>query len=200
MLEIHLHRGRLDDAEAVLEPRLALADTAEMQTRAGVAGARAAVLFSSGRHADALAVGLEAVQLSAQLGYGQQGVKQGCVWAVEAALALGDQARAEDVLATIEALPPGIRPPFLEAQAHRLRARMSGDLAGFKAAAGGFREYDFPFWLAVAQLEHGEALVAEGRAAEAEPLLAEARETFERLAAVPWLERVDRVRPEAAVA
>jgi len=47
-----------------------------------------------------------------------------------------------------------------------------------------------PFWLAVTLTEQGEWLVAQGRAAEAEPLLAEARDTFEQLDAKPWLERV----------
>jgi hypothetical protein len=48
-------------------------------------------------------------------------------------------------------------------------------------------------WLAVTQLEHGEWLVGQGRADDAEPLLAEARETFERLSAKPWLERAAQV-------
>jgi hypothetical protein len=54
-----------------------------------------------------------------------------------------------------------------------------------------FREFGFVFYLAVTQLEHGEWLVGEGRDTEAEPLLSEARETFERLRAAPWLERLD---------
>ena len=85
-----------------------------------------------------------------------QAVKQGLVWAVEAALALGENERADELLTTVESLPPGLRLPFLEAQAQRFRARMSGDAEGFKAAAARFREYDLPFWLAVTQLEHGE--------------------------------------------
>ena len=48
---------------------------------------------------------------------------------------------------------------------------MNDEEAGFKTAAGGFREYNFPFWLAVTELEHGEWLAAQGRGAEAEPLL-----------------------------
>jgi hypothetical protein len=40
-------------------------------------------------------------------------------------------------------------------------------------------------------IEHAELLAQEGRAGEAEPLLREARETFERLRATPWLERVE---------
>jgi hypothetical protein len=58
-----------------------------------------------------------------------------------------------------------------------------------------------PFYLAVTQLEWAEWLAGQGRAAEAEPLLAEARETFERLEATPWVERsgATSVRVEASV-
>jgi hypothetical protein len=47
-----------------------------------------------------------------------------------------------------------------------------------------------PFWLAVSLLEHGEWLVSQRRDSDAEPLLAESREIFERLKAKPWLDRV----------
>ena len=59
------------------------------------------------------------------------------------------------------------------------------------------RSLELPFYLAVVQLEHGEWLGAQGRPDDAQPLLAEACETFERLQAVPWLERVDAVAPGA---
>ena len=49
------------------------------------------------------------------------------------------------------------------------------------------------FELAIVRLEHGEWLAENGRVADAEPLFAEARETFERLRATPWLERLSRV-------
>ena len=39
-------------------------------------------------------------------------------------------------------------------------------------------------------------LLEQGQAAEAEPLLAEAREIFARLEARPWLERAAGVEPE----
>ena len=123
-------------------------------------------------------------------------MKQGLVWAVEAALVLGKREQANELLTMVEQLPPGLRPPFLEAHTHRFRARMDSNEAGFKTAAGSFREYGFPFWLAVTQLEHGEWLVAQGRTEEAESHLTEAREIFERLEARPWLERLDAVAPE----
>jgi tetratricopeptide (TPR) repeat protein len=192
VLEILIHRGRIADARALLSLYGHLEGTLEVQNEAVYAGANAALFFADGRYADALESGARALERIGVLGPGQQGVKQGFVWAVEAALALGERVRAEELLAVVEKLPPGLRPPFLEAHAHRFRSRLDGAEAGFKAAAAGFREYGFPFWLAVAELEHGEWLAAQGRTAEAGPLLAEAHETFERLEAAPWLERLAR--------
>jgi len=48
-----------------------------------------------------------------------------------------------------------------------------------------------PFYLAITLTEHSEWLASEGRVDDAEPMLAEARATFERLEAKPWLERVE---------
>jgi hypothetical protein len=61
--------------------------------------------------------------------------------------------------------------------------------SGFATASARFRELELTFWLAVTLLEHGEWLGEQGRANEAEPLLAEARGIFEQLGATPWLER-----------
>jgi hypothetical protein len=63
---------------------------------------------------------------------------------------------------------------------------------GFRAATELFREMNTPFGLGVTLLEHGEWLIAERRPSEAEPLLPEAREIFERLGARPWLERLEK--------
>jgi hypothetical protein len=108
-------------------------------------------------------------------------------------------------LGRIDAIPPGKRPPFLAAEAARFRARVAsargagdGVEQGFKTASAIFLEHGLTFFLAVTQLEHGEWLGVEGRGDEAEPLLAEAREVFERLEAAPWLERADAVQPGLA--
>jgi hypothetical protein len=58
-----------------------------------------------------------------------------------------------------------------------------------------FRELAVTFYLAVTELESSEWLVAQGRGEEAEPLVAEAREIFERLEAKPWLERLMQLSP-----
>ena len=193
LLDVYLHRGRVADARELLSLFDRFEGSLDVEASSIHAAARSALEYAEGRYPTALESGLAAVETAAMHGAGSQGMKQGFVWAVEAALALGEVTRADELLTMVEELPPGIRPPFLEAQAQRFRARMSDDETGFKAAAGGFREYNFPFWLAVTQLEHGEWLVAHGRAEEAEPLLAEAREIFERLEAAPWLERLEGV-------
>ena len=185
--EIHIHRGDPVEARRILS--LYPAESSDVQERSSYVAADAAVLHGEGRLEEALAAGLESVesvQGSWASGFLYQQVKQGFLHAVEAALALGRREQAEELLARVEALPRGVRSPYLEAQVHRLRARLEGDEAGYAAAAAGFRELSMPFWAAVTRLEHAELL---GGGAEAERLLVEAREIFERLGATPWLER-----------
>ena len=54
-----------------------------------------------------------------------------------------------------------------------------------------FRDLEAVFFVAVAQAERAEHLLAAGRNDEALELLGDARETFARLRAKPWLERVE---------
>jgi tetratricopeptide (TPR) repeat protein len=116
----------------------------------------------------------------------------------EAALALGQLERAEAAVAEAEAWDPGSTGPIIRAQVARVRgllaaAQEDSVRAGesFKGAIAAWREYDVPFLLACTELEYAESLVAEERLEEAAPLVTEARETFERLRATPWLERAD---------
>src|SRR3954470_8364599 len=97
VLEVRLHRGQSDEAD-VLFATFGREDTSELQTRACTVGARAALACVAGRHDEALDAGMDVVALADRLGYGQQGVKQGFVWAVDAALALGDESRADELL------------------------------------------------------------------------------------------------------
>src|SRR5262249_34745524 len=149
-----------------------------------------------------LAAAERGIALAQTLGFSNQAIKHSFVHAIEAALEIGDREKAEQLVVAIEGIPPGLRPPFLDAQAHRFRARlasMASDAeSGYRPGAARFRELEIPFWLAVALLEHGELLAEQGRSDDAEPLLAEARALFEQLGATPWLERAGgRVELEA---
>jgi tetratricopeptide (TPR) repeat protein len=193
VLELHIHRGHLDDARRMFSTYARLATSGDVQDQACYAAAEAALGLADSRSGEALAAAERAIARSSTLGVANQAVKHGLVHGIEAAFAIGDREKADEFLLTIEALPPGLRPPFLDAQAHRFRARLAATAdpadAGYRTASTRFRELELPFWLAVTLLEHGEWLGEQGRSIEAEPLLAEAREIFERLGATPWLER-----------
>jgi tetratricopeptide (TPR) repeat protein len=193
ILEIHVNRGDVAEARRLLEIYARLEDSADVQERAGFAAAKACVLHAEGRHAEAVAAGEQTFELGDTLGLDGQDAKMGFMWTLEAALARGDRAKAEEVVDRIEAIPPGLRPPSLGAHAGRARARLAesadGATAHLVSAETVFRDLGLRFWLAVTMLEHAEVLIADGRGEEAEPLLAEARDIFAELRARPWIER-----------
>jgi hypothetical protein len=107
----------------------------------------------------------------------------------------------EELLAMVDALPPGNSPLFLRAQSVRFTARLAARREGpeevaplFARATDQFRALGYPFPLATCLLEHGEWLLSCGRPDEAAPLLDEAATTFERLGAKPWIERTAQAR------
>ena len=195
LIEIDCWRGDLAEARARLEGRSHLREIDDNQARSAYMLHEAQVLRTEGKPRAALEP-LEAVLAMEELGITFLTVKLAVVEALEAAFELGDTAKVEELLAMVESLRPGERPPLLEAHAFRFRSKLSGDEAGFERAAARFRELEMPFWLAVTELEHAERLAERGAATEAEPLLAEAAEIFERLGAKPWLERAGTVVAE----
>jgi class 3 adenylate cyclase/tetratricopeptide (TPR) repeat protein len=191
-------RGRPEDARHLLSLHAAHKDSTDFQSRTGYSAAEAVVLRAEENYRDALAAAQQVLDELFESAPADQAVKIAFPQALEAALALDERERADELLATIEALPPGRLAPSLRAHAARFRARLAAHDSdaltadqGFATAASTFREYSMPFWLAITLTEHAEWLATSGRAAEAEPLLAEAREIFEQLGAKPWLTRIE---------
>jgi class 3 adenylate cyclase/tetratricopeptide (TPR) repeat protein len=194
---VHVHRGSLDEAERVVDLFEVLQSSSDVQEQASYGCGRASLLLARGDAAEALQAAEAAFAVRDSMGVTVEYVKEAFGLAADAALELGDEAKVEELVAAVDRLPPGRYPQFLRAQSSRLKARLAVRRRDeseaerlFKGAAGLFRELAVPFYLAVTELEYAEWLSAQGRAAEAEALLAEARETFEILAARPWLERV----------
>ena len=193
---INVHRGHLGEALRLVELFDELKSSADVQERGTYQLSTARLLLAQGNVAEALRVGETALRTGEPLGITQEFAKEAYVVAVEAALELGDLDKAAELVAAVEALPPGRSAQFLQAHSLRFRARLA-DLQGeredadrlFKRAAGLFRELAMPFYLGVGLLEHAESLAGHGLLDQAEPLRAEAREIFERLEATPWLER-----------
>jgi tetratricopeptide (TPR) repeat protein len=199
--EIEAARGNLDGARRAMALAARFENSADVQARAVYRANEAAVLFAEGKYEGALAAGEEGLESRRTIGPRHQCVKVGFVYGVQAAIALGRLGTAEEFVQRVEALRPGELAPFIQAHASRFRARLTAARGehdrvegGFKAAGSIFREFGIPFWLAVTETEHGEWLVEQGRRDEAEPLLAEAHEIFDRLAAQPWLDRAERSR------
>ncbi len=196
LVEIAAARGDHAEARRLLSSISDWRDSADVQARSSHAVLNAQVLRAEGRHAEAL-VACDEVLNGELLGEPDDLVTRNVLGeALQSALALGRLDTVGELLARIEAIPPGKRPPSLGAQAARFRALLAaargerdGVEQGFKTAAAVFREYGLGFHLGLTQLEHGEWLTEEGRPEEAEPLLDEAREIFERLEATPWLDR-----------
>jgi predicted ATPase/class 3 adenylate cyclase len=196
----HVHRGDLDAAAMHLMRFAELETSADIQDMTEFACGKACLLLAEGDADGALRSAEEAISGGRALSFVDHRVKESVVTAVEAAFAMGDLAKVEELLDTVRSLPPGRRTPFLEAHTSRLGARLSavrggeGDVASaFKGAVGLFREMGVPFWMAVTLLEYAEWLIGQGRVDEATASLIEAREIFERLGARPWLERLERV-------
>jgi predicted ATPase/class 3 adenylate cyclase len=178
--------------------------SSDVQERMIYRAGEAVLLRVEGREEEALAAAEDGLTAIAATGPANQTVKVAFPEALESALALGDRARAEELLLRMESIPPGRLPPLLRAHALRFRARLAaadGEReqadARFKTAASAFREFNMPFWLAVTLTEQAEWLASDDRAEEAERQLEEARGIFARLEATPWLERARSVAAPA---
>ncbi|MEX2620037.1 MAG: hypothetical protein WD250_07445, partial [Egibacteraceae bacterium] len=155
-VEIHIQQGELDSARRTFSMFARLEESTDVQELSGYLSARASLRRAEGRPREALADGEAAIETGRTFGISAQAAKQGLVEAAEAAFALGEAAKIEELLALVEGVPPGTRPPYLDAQARRFRARLDGNPSGYEAAAERFRDLGLPFWLAVTLLEHGE--------------------------------------------
>src|SRR5439155_22996636 len=190
-LEIYVHRGELDEARRLLSLFSRLEESTDLQDRSVHLAATAVLARAEGRFEQALAAGAATLETAHVFAPSFQSIKHGVVDALEAALALGDSAKFEELLTFVDDIPAGQRPPYLEAHARRLRSRSAGDDAGLEAAAALFRELEIPFWLAVTLLELAELTGNETSRAEA-------RAIFEQLGAKPWVERADAGSPALA--
>jgi predicted ATPase/class 3 adenylate cyclase len=200
IVPVNVNRGHVETAKRNTRLFSELEASPDLQEQSQVHFAEAALLFAQGENARALRSAERSLETRHANGIAFEAVKESFAVAVEAAFALGDLSRAEELVSIVDGLPHGHSPQFLQAQSSRFRARLAaGRVAAeeadrlFRRAAGLFRELAFPFYLALVLLEHGEWLVTQERKEDAEPLLAEAHQLFERLEANPWLERVERL-------
>lgn len=200
-------RGELERARELLGSTETAATSEDLQAWMAAHRLEAMLQLADGHPAESLAAAEKVIGAQDSLGERAPEFKEGLIRAMEAATALRDEAKLEEILGRVEALRPGEITPHLRAQGARFAAHLAAmrgeaDMVelSFTAAIAGFGDLSMPFHVALAKLELGEWLVEEGRPDDAADLLAEGRETFERLRALPSLERVERVEREIAQA
>ncbi|HZU20971.1 MAG TPA: adenylate/guanylate cyclase domain-containing protein [Gaiellaceae bacterium] len=200
VVAVHCERGDLVAAERLMAEQAHQRTAGQAEFVVGFAAMEARLHRARGRFAEGLAAAERGLSGRGTLTLANPRNRICLVEALEGALALDDLARCDELLALLDALPPGQLTPSLSAWRHVFHARLAARRDGmrdvdehFRRAEGIFGERGLVFHLARTELEHAEWLQANGRAAEAEPLLAQAREVFERLEARPWLGRLDGV-------
>jgi class 3 adenylate cyclase/tetratricopeptide (TPR) repeat protein len=191
LADVARHRGDDEAARALMVDWAALKPSADVQVESCRIYANAVIALTERRCDEVLRIARE------ELASAQNPA------AVEGNLQLGSE--AAELLGAVDELAELLRlaedaqapvPPSSVAQRARLGAKLSAlrgdDEPAFARAVAVHRESGERFWLAATLLEQAEWLMARGRGDEAAALLAEARETFERLRAEPWLERLER--------
>ena len=126
--------------------------------------------------------------------------------AVRVALTAGDDGLAAWVMRELESSPEAQKLPLQQLVATTVaalvkegRGEHEASWAGFADAARRWHEFGMPYEEGQALLGQGRCLVAVGRAPEAAPPLAAAREIFARLGALPALEETDAVLTAAGL-
>ncbi len=198
-MEVARNRGDVEEVNRCFAVWEDHSDSDDLQARAIYAVVRAIAAEANGDVRGTLGFAQEAFDLRDALSHRHGAIKWSYPIAVDAALKLGDLAAAEALVSTVEGWKPGQISPLMRALTERFRARLAPSEpetdGRFKSATGLFREIGAPFYRACTLLEHSEWLVANGRLDDAAPLLAEAREIFERLEATPWVARADAIAP-----
>jgi class 3 adenylate cyclase/tetratricopeptide (TPR) repeat protein len=199
-VSIHCHRGELEAAEELVARYAVMRDSGDIAERTSYAWPESQLHLARGDAAEALRVAASAWDLRESAGVNAEWVKEAFAIAVHAALLVGDPARAEALLESVESAGHGTATPLVRAQVMRFRAHLAADAGDlersdrlFRGAAALMRELATPFPMAVTMLDHVEMLVAAGSAEAVEPIAVEARSVFERLRALPSLERADRL-------
>jgi class 3 adenylate cyclase/tetratricopeptide (TPR) repeat protein len=200
---IDAFRGNFEEAHSFLDRFSSMETSDDVQNRGSYRATRATILNAEGEHAEALALAEAAIAEGREIGMDNIVFKWGMGQALEGAFGLGNIDGVRDHLATIDDLRPGEATPYVLAEGARFGAKLAaavgrGEAADreFAEAERRFREIGMPFSLATTMAEHAEWLSEQGRAEEAEPLLAEARGIFTDLKAAPWVERLDSTREQ----
>ncbi len=203
---LYLLRGDIAAGRRLVEEGAPLVAHAQIEMRVQHEAARAAVANAEGDHVGALTMAEATLRACVDETF-PVGMRAALIEAVEAAFALGQAAKVVELMQLVrEHFRPG-RQPSVDAHILRWEARLTAALGDYEravpkfiAAIDAFTRLQRPFWLAVTRCEFGECLIAQGRDAEAQDQLAQARARFEQLRATPWVQRTRSAEQRGGIA
>jgi class 3 adenylate cyclase/tetratricopeptide (TPR) repeat protein len=200
LAELAHNRGENDRVVELAGESAQWAVSANYQSRSVGAWARALVARAEGLHADVVAGCLD--EIRTDVSGDPVAVDILLTLSAGSALALGSETALAELLEAAAAAP--VDPtPWLTARTALHRARLAvlrgDDEPPFAEAVTALRQIEEPFWIATALLEQAEWLSEHGHMDEAAPLVAEAREVFERLRAAPALQRTEQLLADTNV-
>jgi hypothetical protein len=130
-------------------------------------------------------------------------MKMSVIELFEAAMDVGDKAKAAEAVAMLDALRPGELTPLLAAHRLRLRARLGAEgtavETAFVESARRFGELGVRFYRACTLVELAEWQLATDSAADVSEIVGEAREIFIGYRVPGWLDRVARIEDDSSV-
>jgi class 3 adenylate cyclase/tetratricopeptide (TPR) repeat protein len=197
-------RGDAEGASAMLAGLRDLRSSEDSQDRVFVAAVDAFAAAARGEPQDALRYVRASLDQSGPLGIGFEVTSWAWPLAARVAHELGDTAAVIELLAQLDAHPPGHVPPRLQAERDLARARLAaagGDTAADQALAAavtGLRAHGTPYHLAHALLDQAQHLLGQGDAHAAEAAIGEARAIAGRLRCQPLLDRAGAIGPVTA--
>ena len=193
VVPVYARRGDYSTARDLLERHRDVAHSGNAEFGATFHAVDAIVLAAEGRHDDAYQAALRTLEPEIEAAW----------WlyfhCAEVACDLPVGPPSHDLLRRIEQFASGKRWRAVDAQLARLRSRFPefDAIAELETAERVFRELEAPYYVAVMQADRASHLAAAGDTDEAQQLVAEARETFERLGAAPYLAALGRERAVA---
>jgi tetratricopeptide (TPR) repeat protein len=190
-------RGDAESAAETLAGMRDLRSSEDSQDKVFVGMVDAFAAVALGKPHDALRHARASVANSGPLGIAFGDTSWAWPLAVRVAHELGDAAAVGELLAELDAHPPGHVPARLRAERDLARARLAaagGDPAAGQALAAAVAEvraHGSPYHLAHALLDHAQRLLADGDTGAAEAAIGEARAIATGLRCQPLLDRAE---------
>ncbi len=163
--------------------------------------ARILLAEAEGRHGDVVATSLRGLR-DDDLAREPSAIEALSDYGCAAALALGSLDALTEIIGLVQARADAFAPVEAKLVLHEARAAaLRGDAEpGWDEAIAALRGLGEPYWIAIALLERAEWLAEHDRPTELAPLVAEAREIFERLRVPPALERIEQTLAASPIA